>query len=594
MDLMNQHFAQRLSSRSQSEMETLQLPGNDLCADCARPNPDWVHLEHGVFLCLDCCGVHRSFSNKLRSFLFDNLTREEHQKLRELGNERVNKVWEASLQESERPHFTADDETRKRFIYAKWVDGSYKSPLLLPPLSNPSDTSLPALPSPLHSNSSMSASPCPSPPPLFFAGSQFSPDDPRRPSPGCRSVGVLVFCDSADEETFVSALVPQLRKAISHRQNLDYQREPFVVRAISWKAFDRHAPCLDGVRRVGSTPDRAAHHMHLAWIASLPPIPNKYEDLCDMDQALLEEATAACDSIGRIIGEGCPVMIVSSGLGSLLAVRYLSILSTAGISSGTPRPFPMRLALHSSTLSGMTTNTLSSPHSTTSTSSSNSPHTKRRFLKPLVGCVFVVRRMSSQTKRFSPNLLVPPTPLSQSRMHNSDPTCRDPADDDLEDDEDDTVVVVEGGRRGRAFGVRSRSKEEDAQAVCSRLAQAEANRDLQWSPIASGETVCLLVTIGCPQPLLPLPDCQVPRCAFSLPHKKFSAHNLPKLLHRGWLNFHAPQDPFSFPMTTHYRNQSVCDVAVHIKGGSTYMKEKTVLRHMRETMSEIVARLNSA
>jgi len=33
---------------------------NDTCADCGKPDPDWVSLNLGILVCLECSGVHRS------------------------------------------------------------------------------------------------------------------------------------------------------------------------------------------------------------------------------------------------------------------------------------------------------------------------------------------------------------------------------------------------------------------------------------------------------------------------------------------------------------------------------------------------------
>lgn len=37
-----------------------EIPGNDLCAECSAPEPDWASLNLGMLLCIECSGVHRN------------------------------------------------------------------------------------------------------------------------------------------------------------------------------------------------------------------------------------------------------------------------------------------------------------------------------------------------------------------------------------------------------------------------------------------------------------------------------------------------------------------------------------------------------
>lgn len=36
------------------------VPGNDICAECSTPEPDWASLNLGILLCIECSGVHRN------------------------------------------------------------------------------------------------------------------------------------------------------------------------------------------------------------------------------------------------------------------------------------------------------------------------------------------------------------------------------------------------------------------------------------------------------------------------------------------------------------------------------------------------------
>jgi Arf-GAP with coiled-coil, ANK repeat and PH domain-containing protein len=117
-------------------------------------DPKWASINLGITLCIACSGVHRSLGvhySKVRSLTLDCWEPEILRVMIELGNEVVNKIYEATydeiLSDIERATDNCDDEVRKKWIYAKYVDKKFvlpfcdgkKNDLLLPPSLLPID-----------------------------------------------------------------------------------------------------------------------------------------------------------------------------------------------------------------------------------------------------------------------------------------------------------------------------------------------------------------------------------------------------------------------------------------------------------------------
>ncbi|XP_051121411.1 ADP-ribosylation factor GTPase-activating protein AGD2-like isoform X2 [Andrographis paniculata] len=79
-----------------------EVPGNDQCAECCAPDPDWASLNLGVLMCIECSGIHRNLGvhiSKVRSLNLDVRVWEPVvlDLFRALGNSYCNSVWEELL-----------------------------------------------------------------------------------------------------------------------------------------------------------------------------------------------------------------------------------------------------------------------------------------------------------------------------------------------------------------------------------------------------------------------------------------------------------------------------------------------------------------
>eukprot|EP00004_Rigifila_ramosa_P018015 TRINITY_DN4437_c0_g1_i2.p1 TRINITY_DN4437_c0_g1~~TRINITY_DN4437_c0_g1_i2.p1 ORF type:complete len:506 (-),score=98.04 TRINITY_DN4437_c0_g1_i2:229-1746(-) len=102
---------------------------NQWCADCGNPNPDWVSINLGVLLCIECSGIHRSLGvhiTKVRSLTLDKLDPDLLNFLLAAGNERGNFIWEHTLRDdSLKPPEGSDRAARERHIRNKYIEKKY-------------------------------------------------------------------------------------------------------------------------------------------------------------------------------------------------------------------------------------------------------------------------------------------------------------------------------------------------------------------------------------------------------------------------------------------------------------------------------------
>ncbi|CAJ1936526.1 unnamed protein product [Sphenostylis stenocarpa] len=104
----------------------LKLPENRECADCRNRAPRWASVNLGIFICMQCSGIHRSLGvhiSKVRSTTLDTWLPEQISFMQFIGNEKSNKLWEAEMP----PNFDRSKLGIDKFIRAKYVEKRWAS-----------------------------------------------------------------------------------------------------------------------------------------------------------------------------------------------------------------------------------------------------------------------------------------------------------------------------------------------------------------------------------------------------------------------------------------------------------------------------------
>jgi hypothetical protein len=116
--------------------DLLKRDENKECADCTSQRPTWCSVNLGLFICLECSGIHRSLGTHIsfvRSATIDDWKQEQIDNMIRVGNAKGKAYWEANLPPNKQKPAEFNTQAIKEWIDAKYVRKLYIDKDAVPP-----------------------------------------------------------------------------------------------------------------------------------------------------------------------------------------------------------------------------------------------------------------------------------------------------------------------------------------------------------------------------------------------------------------------------------------------------------------------------
>lgn len=99
--------------------------GNSQCADCRADKTEWASVNLGIFICIECAGIHRSIGppvTQVRSVQLDKWSNHMFETMKAGGNAHAKTIWEANV-----PPCWIPPKPNSPFVHKEqWIRAKYE------------------------------------------------------------------------------------------------------------------------------------------------------------------------------------------------------------------------------------------------------------------------------------------------------------------------------------------------------------------------------------------------------------------------------------------------------------------------------------